>query len=104
MSDRYISIADVLQLLRLGRRSTITLCTLDINRKTGGDRVEYKDVTIVERKTGKTTQSISAAPAINTKNPHHRFNKTLNIQTKNGDVITIHPVLIEEYNGQRVVL
>ena len=57
----------------------------------------------------KPAAPLSVAEAIGSKvaiskNPHHRFNKTINIQTTSGDVITIHPVLIEEFNGQRVVL
>ncbi len=101
----YISISDVLKVMRLGRKADITLCAYDKNRKTGGERVSYKDVVLREAAAVRPAVSgIVAAPAINSKNPHHRFNKTVNIQTVSGDIISIHPVLIEEFNGQRVVL
>ncbi|MCW3127223.1 MAG: hypothetical protein JWO03_2881 [Bacteroidetes bacterium] len=104
----YITIADVLQLLRIGHRCTIVVCSYDKNRETGGDRVTYKDVILrsaTVKGEARPASSPVAGPSSNTsKNPHHRFNKTVNIQTKNGDIVTIHPVLIEEFNGQRVTL
>ena len=114
--NSYISISDVLQLMRIGRKADIVVCSFDRNRKTGGERLSYKNVIMREVAAKPTVSGIVSvvSPSIASearqsekarmRNPHHRFNKTINIQTISGDIITIHPVLIEEFNGQRVVL
>lgn len=103
---------EVLQLLRTGNaRYDMEVCTLDDKRNTGGKRLFLKQVTLAS-----TDQEVKevidrdlvnvaeAAPVTNSKNPHHRANATINIRLLNNDVITIHPDLIEKFNGARVTV
>ena len=100
-----VKIRDVLRLLRM-EPGTITVCTYDERRKTGGKRLEYKNcmLTGLDEEPGKAQVKEDTSDAVNrvSKKPNFRVNRTTNIRCNNGDTVTIHPILIETFNGNRV--
>lgn len=93
-----LQIRDALAIIRTGKPFTLIVCQLDIKRETGGERKTYVHC-ILSGSAGSAKQS-----GAGTKNPSHRANKTLNILTKSGDVVTVHPSLFESLNGQRIAI
>ena len=94
--------------MRLGKSFSITVCTLDETRNTGGDRREFNDCQLVNFKPSGNAAPVATEPngntAIDTRNPQHSTHGTLNIMTRSGEVVKIHPVLIEKFNAQRVAI
>ena len=76
------------------------ICTYD-ERRGGGKRLVYKDVmlTIAQPAGEKNTEGNGAG-----RKPNFKATATTNIRCVNGDTVTIHPCLIESFNGKRVVI
>jgi hypothetical protein len=100
-----VKVKDVLKMLRM-QPGTITVCTYNEKLRTGGKRITYKDCMLTGFDEGSkpSTGASQSSPAGTggAKNPHFRVNRTTNIRCANGDTVTIHPILIEQYNSQRV--
>lgn len=95
------SVREVIQILRSGKRATIEVCTFDSNRKKGGERVTLHEVAI----TGRSRAELEAKEErLSSKkiDPNFKGNATINVQLHNGETRTIHPILIESFNGIRV--
>lgn len=100
---RVYSIKEVIQLLRTGQPATIEVCTYDVNRGKGGDRLRLENVTITGKSAGefeKREKEISERKT----DPNFKGNATINIRLANGETRTIHPVLIEKFNNISVAL
>ena len=106
-----IKVKDVLQLLRLNP-GTITVCTYDARRpEKTGKRVTYVDCKLTGFDEGGTPKGIEQRSNAHkqvgrtgSKSPHFRATATTNIRCQNGEPVTIHPCLIESFNGQRVTI
>jgi len=94
-----LTIKETLQIMHLDKPFSVTVCTFDRARKTGGERRKFADATILH-----SGQLNPNPQGVQLRDPNHKSNSTLNIRTKSGDTIAIHIPLIENLNGQRVSL
>jgi hypothetical protein len=112
-----IKIKEVLKLLRI-RPGDITVCSFNEKKGTGGKRIFYKKVMLTgfydreaqgdanyppleEVARGSARDGGGEKPSLD---PNFIANATTNIRLQNGNVETIHPCLIESFNGRRVTI
>ena len=104
-----LSLYDAIRLLMRGEPCTITVCTLDQRRETGGDRKIWHDVRILTADNPGLSDTDTAAapagqPAPGSKHPNHPAHSTFNIRLANEEIMKIHLPLLERINGQRIAL
>lgn len=115
MSELIISRAEMLERMRSGDICSIVYCTLDVQKKKGGDRVELPEVTLLiphpdePRHWSGRGMTPAEATEVKKKNPNHKEHYTRNFRIMAGGqptglVRTVHIRLIEQYNGMRVVV
>lgn len=102
-----ITLTEVRRKIMSGEPIDIVYGTHDIRRKTGGDRAElfgvisasYTSSYFKDKKTHRFTEDLEKS-----KNPNHNLNLTFNVRLGNGDIRTIHWILVEKVNNKIVVI
>jgi hypothetical protein len=84
----------------------ITFRTLQVNSKTGGRLVTYKNV-IKSRSKNKASSTASILKAVQSprateKNPEHYKNRTRNLELQNGDIKKVKIRQIIKINGKTI--
>lgn len=106
----HITLSDALQQMMNGRKFNLTVCTYDEKKKSGGERIEYKNARLQSGRKPIVKDNATAAllmsdqEKIITKNPHHKINCTRNIVLPSGSIRKIHIRLIEKFNNKPVIL
>ncbi len=73
---------------------SLTFVTCNLQKNEGGEKITLKKAVLVGSVKSKSK----------TKNPNHYSNYTRNIRSINSDrIITIHPLLVTRFNGQKIV-
>ena len=96
-----IRVADMLQTMQMRNADrtpipfSIRFVTCDQKQGTGGKRIEYSEAVLVGGGVSKSEE----------KNPGHFANYTRNLKGIGTEQIRkFHPLLVEEFNGKKVIL
>jgi hypothetical protein len=118
----YITERDMLAYMETGKAFSLSCVSYDRKRKTGGKVVQYAEAILVQaKKEAKANARRSLTPTEKrdieartahqgpSKNPHHRKFYTRNIRILQDGHPTsiqrkIHPPLVIEFNGKRVIV
>lgn len=102
----HISLKDAMLMLRLGKPCDLMVWKFDKARNKGGQRVFYKNATLVQ-----ATSNKNHADKVNSdmqlgagKNPHHNAHHTFNIQLANGEVHKVHTFCLSTFNSKRIAI
>lgn len=120
--SNYITERDMLEVMETGRAFSCLAVSYDVKRKTGGKVLHYPEAVLVQAsKEAKANARRTLTPAEQRamearnaaggtpRNPHHRRFYTRNIRILQDGQPTmiqrkVHPPLIIEFNGKRVLL
>lgn len=99
-----IDLRGVLDIVHSGAWFSIAAVQADEKRATGGKIIRLQRAKLMRRNTGSAANATAPErEAGNSKNPNHRYNFTRNLITPSNDIVTIHPLLIFEINGNHVL-
>lgn len=96
-----IKLKEAILQIRSGQPFDLEVCSLDINRKTGGERKVYTGAIL---STAQPRMKQTEGAAAEKQRRYHGTNLTMNIALPNGDIETIHTPLIESFNHNQVIL
>ena len=113
-----ITMKDMLAKMKTGSSFSVVVCSYDRKRKKGGEWKEYPEAQLVqanndERQVGRPLTNIERLRAdlyrSKKKNPHHREHFTRNIRIlqnghPTGMIVTIHPPLVDTFNGKTLLI
>jgi len=109
-----ITIKNILSYMESGKPFSLTLISYDRKRKKGGQKISYPEAILVQKEQKQTNRTLTKIEqqkqqlAKLKKNPNHRKWYTRNIRILQDGHHTslikcIHPPLIIEFNGEKVV-
>ena len=92
------------------RKFDLTCISFDAQRGTGGEVLNFKNVTLTDVKLAPRVGSVPdefkreqpVMVSLN-RNPHHRENKTKNLRLANGQIRKVHIRFITHYNGFKIL-
>ena len=95
-----ITLKDVLSHIRQGHAFSIEICDA------AGDRAIYKDAVATKEQIGSAAPaSVEPESSSSGKNPMHSAHGTINIRVKGiSHPVKIYPVLIEVFNGKKMMI
>jgi hypothetical protein len=111
-----ITMQEMLDAMKTGAPFSMTVCSYDRKRKKGGEWKHYPEAVLVQAKdqpkgdrpltaVEKVRQELTAIK----RNPNHREHFTRNIRIlQNGHptaiIVTIHPPLVDQFNGKTLLV
>lgn len=89
------------------RRCTLVVPTCNRKLGTGGERLKLSNCSLIDSKDyeniAKTANEADILVSKKIIGQRHLMNKTINVKDWDGNrLITIHPILVERYNGEYV--
>lgn len=99
-----LDLRQALKIIRSGQViASIKVLTADLVKKTGGQLIEYTNCRIARRQTMEASGAAVSGITGETKSANHNLHFTLNLELHNKQIRKIHPILIYELNGQKLL-
>lgn len=95
-----VTLKEAVATLESGNWVSLRLFQANIAKNSGGKVLELLRCKIARRQPGETGSKSASG---HSKNPEQRLHFTRNVQLQNGDIITIHPILIQSINNGAVL-
>lgn len=116
-AELYISRTEMMTRLGVGEVASLEYCTLNLQRRTGGDRIELPEVQMLlpledysedHRTVGRSMTTIEQEAQTARKRPNHAEHYTRNFRLMidgqpTGVIKKVHIRLIERFNGMNVL-
>ena len=98
-----VQLKDVVTILRSGEWCSIAVVQCDMVKKKAGKLMVLPKVRIARRKSMEEAGTPTTSISENKKSANHNLHFTLNIELPNNQIRKIHPALVYEINGQKVI-
>lgn len=93
----------MIRVIKTGEYCKISLITADTALKKGGKYLVYEKCRIARLKLMLENNSETTASSGIVRSPNHNVNFTINVEFENGQVRSVHPLLIMYLNDERIL-
>ena len=99
-----VDLKECIKIIEGGDWLSLEVIQADINKGAGGKLLIINKCRIARNRNTVLSNTVAKKTTIGSKkNPNHSLNFTRNIELRNGQILTIHPVLINKINNHIVL-